>query len=53
MNIKLYLLRIRKKILSMLTSPLFLIQSNDYLEAGKMSYHNGNFTIQGDQKVVI
>jgi acetyltransferase-like isoleucine patch superfamily enzyme len=53
MNIKLYLLRIRKKILSMLTSPPFLIQSNDYLEAGKMSYHNGNFNIQGDQKIVI
>jgi acetyltransferase-like isoleucine patch superfamily enzyme len=33
--------------------PPFKIKSNSLLQAGKMSYHNGNFSVSGDQKVFI
>jgi acetyltransferase-like isoleucine patch superfamily enzyme len=33
--------------------PPYLIKSNGLLEAGYLSYHNGNFNVQGNQKVFI
>lgn len=41
-----------KKIIN-INNPPYLIKSNSLISAGKMSYHNGNFIIQGGQKIYI
>lgn len=44
--------RILKKIFTKRYSP-YLITSNENMQSGRMSYHNGNFVIKGSQKVII
>lgn len=41
-----------KKIFGITTSP-FLLETNEKLIAGKMSFHNGNFNIEGGERVII
>lgn len=51
-NIIIRFLMILKRLLKIQTAP-YLIRSTNQITAGKMSFHNGGFVVQGSQKVTI
>jgi acetyltransferase-like isoleucine patch superfamily enzyme len=52
-SIKKYMPQIVKKTAREIIPPPYPVVSDAILQAGKMSFHNGNFIIQGSQKVKI